>query len=466
MATSLIIDGLPEGDEPNTVVVKYTKPVDNSAAWETATFTVIDEYVDDASQSVRKTQLDLPGVYRMSEASNKAIAKLLRSNNRLRIQFTTVDMGVILQPGDMVTVTDTTRNVDIDCWVESNVMVDYGRYRITAVVYSDRHFPTECYTEDDDVGSWLDAPVVAYIDCIEYQCDILEGTIAAAYDVTDGYYWPCDEGVQTRGSPSPTRYIPEYNDLKDMSANASTVTSSVTSIDRCLTANAITWGTGGSSSITADVPGKWDTPSAGVHMVFGGAYKINISQDTNQTLIYVKTSGGAGYLLFDFYVYATSTQVNTYIPSVAPALGGGNITVAHTITDSPLSSFYTDPIYIYGALDISFVAQSAGQNGQPSAHSKSVITTYLKGANADGILFDLTSTDDYRIHPVIASLQDPVVDRYNVANDVIFGAAASNFTASDLFIGSVGSLPLETTLDSFITAARRNNINYVDPNCA
>ena len=175
--STLQIQGLPDGDEANTVTVKYTKPVEDSSAWLTDTFTVIDEYVDAGTQPVIGTTLDLPGVYRMSEASNKAILKLRRDNNRQRISFVTVDDGIIFQPGDVVELNDSNRGITgISVYVEQAVMISYGRWRITGIRYRDTDYSDECYTEPDEVGKWVEPlgnPVV-YIDCLEYQCDSYE----------------------------------------------------------------------------------------------------------------------------------------------------------------------------------------------------------------------------------------------------------------------------------------------------
>jgi len=140
--------------------------------------------------AIRTATIDLPGVYRIEEASNKAIRKLYQSHNRRKIALTVADEGIIYQPGDMVNITSTDRGVSLQIWVESVVMVGYGRYRITGRDYSTNHF-TDDYIEAFDNSGGLSGGTTdagdneffgtAAISDIPPACDAVE-TIAASVD--------------------------------------------------------------------------------------------------------------------------------------------------------------------------------------------------------------------------------------------------------------------------------------------
>jgi len=417
MPTTLTIDGLPEGDEPNTVVVKYTKPVEDQGAWETATFTAIDEYVDNATESVKKTQLDLPGVYRTSEASNKAIQKLLRSNNRLRVSFVSSDEGIIFQPGDMITVTDTSRGVDIDVWVESNVMVSYGRYRITGIVYSDRHFTDECYVEEDEQGSWLDVlgPPVITIDCIQYGCDKFE-TAANAVGVNS--YWPFDLG----DSSNLTDQVGSV-DLTDNTPVGAPNYIYPSLLDNC---------TGYSTYIADETGSEWliasTHPYNGPNITIGGVFK--------------KIKGGTVEMI-------EVNSLNTAANYIQLRFDGSNITVNVRTSTVP----YT------GAVDES-VTTAASPNAQ-GVIGAAVTLSYNAGSDETTIRLYNNFTSGSPEAVVMSGR---------------FGAGVSN-SSYPLYIAKNGGVAFEkvfvassalstSSMSALAEALDQNFVDYVDPNCA
>lgn len=142
------------------------------------------------------TTLDLPGVFRIEEASNKAARKLNQSHNKLTVRVTLADEGIIYQPGDKLTITNSDRGVSaLEVWVESVVMVDYGRYSVVASTYDTNHFTDYYVTEQPWDGSpapteppyFEETPEI--ID-IPYVCDAFEDDFAAAISAgTEGGYW-------------------------------------------------------------------------------------------------------------------------------------------------------------------------------------------------------------------------------------------------------------------------------------
>lgn len=147
---------------------------------------------------MRLTTLDLPGVYRIEEASNKAIERLQRSNTPFRATLTVLDEGVLFQPGDVVQVISTYRGVDFPLWIETSVMVSYGRHQITGITYSDYAFSDIAYCDADLVGKlnneWLKINTEIY----GYACDafVLDAQIGA-YE-----YWPCTTSFAAQNSSS------------------------------------------------------------------------------------------------------------------------------------------------------------------------------------------------------------------------------------------------------------------------
>lgn len=144
---------------------------------------------------MRLTTLDLPGVFRMEEASNKAIEKLQRSNAPIRATLTVLDEGVLFQPGDVVQVTSSNRGVDFPMWVEQSVMVSYGRHQITGVIYADEQFSDLAYCDADEIGKLSDTNGWVKENTSVYgcYCDALDKYwyLNAVTGSLGQLYWPC-----------------------------------------------------------------------------------------------------------------------------------------------------------------------------------------------------------------------------------------------------------------------------------
>jgi len=172
LPSTLSVTGMPEGDKPNAVLAKYTIPDDTTGAWKQTTFGVMNEAAE-AGDPIVLTTLELPGVNRIEEASNKAIAKLQREDKKVRISLVSTDEEVVCQPGDTVQVLSTYRGIDAPVWVESSHMVTYGRFQITGTIYRDRQYPDTDYTDGGALYLEGYTPVVTVNTdpaCLPYSC--------------------------------------------------------------------------------------------------------------------------------------------------------------------------------------------------------------------------------------------------------------------------------------------------------
>lgn len=146
---SLRLDGLDQADSPTRVFTRYTNPSTTSAAWPELRTSVSLPGYDVGDIPAIETYLDLRGVHRLAEASNKANSKLQRMVNRLRVSWQTTDEGIVHQLADVLQLDRPTFGVDALVWVESISMVDYGRYQVSGLRYDESHYPNELVLPDD-----------------------------------------------------------------------------------------------------------------------------------------------------------------------------------------------------------------------------------------------------------------------------------------------------------------------------
>lgn len=193
LPSTLSVQGLAEGDKPNAVLAKYTIADDTTGAWKQDTFGVMNEAAA-AGDPIVLTTLELPGVTRIQEASNKAIAKLQREDRKIRISLISTDEEVVCQPGDTVQVLSSYRGIDAPVWVESSRMTSYGRFQITGTIYRDRQYPDTDYTSGGKLFLEGYTPVVTTNtepECLPYSC-------AAYFDyLTEAgiNFWPARSGT-------------------------------------------------------------------------------------------------------------------------------------------------------------------------------------------------------------------------------------------------------------------------------
>jgi len=244
LPATLSVTGLPEGDKPNAVLAKYTVPDDTTGAWKQETFGVMNEAAA-AGDPIVLTTLELPGVTRIQEASNKAIAKLQREDKKVRISLISTDEEVVCQPGDTVQVLSSYRGIDAPVWVESSRMTSYGRFQITGTIYRDRQYPDTDYTSGGKLFLEGYTPVVTVNTdpaCLPYSCsayiDYLEdmGTLDMERNKTWGRAyrasgdaatlpWPfsVDNGVDGKHIAY-SNYVSSPNDITLWSTNTPSTT--------------------------------------------------------------------------------------------------------------------------------------------------------------------------------------------------------------------------------------------------
>ncbi|MDP3228404.1 MAG: hypothetical protein Q8N13_10570 [Acidovorax sp.] len=131
-------------DTPTEVELQYTQPpVVAEQSWALAPVVVRLPGVTEGEVQRVPTSITLDGVYRYVEAANKAQARLNRMQGRMTASWTTLDMGVTHQRGDVVKVQLPARGIDVPVRIESVNMASYGRYAVSASRYDPSHYPSD-----------------------------------------------------------------------------------------------------------------------------------------------------------------------------------------------------------------------------------------------------------------------------------------------------------------------------------
>lgn len=214
LPSTLRLQGAPEGDKPNAVIAKYSVPDDLSGAWSQKTFGVMNAEAA-AGEPMVLTTLDLQGVNRIEEASNKAIAALYRNDRKTTVSMVSTDEEVVCQPGDTVQVVSSNRGVDATVWVESNRMVSYGRHQITGIIYRGAQFPSESYTEGgrlNDPEGFIEEPIGGPYEppppeCYPYECSALSQAQSSGLVTVDAVGSGMWDLLDYQDNPS---QIPQY----------------------------------------------------------------------------------------------------------------------------------------------------------------------------------------------------------------------------------------------------------------
>lgn len=126
-------------DSPGAVELVYTVPRTDALPWSTASAKRGITGSDQPPTTVR-----MLGVYSLSEADNKALARLNRTRSRVSVSFVTADIGVSYQIGDVIVLSSPARGiVDLPVRVLSIDMQEPGRYQISGERYDENHYPAE-----------------------------------------------------------------------------------------------------------------------------------------------------------------------------------------------------------------------------------------------------------------------------------------------------------------------------------
>lgn len=143
IAGTLSLEGADDGDTPTKVSVRYTAASETSGYWTDAITSQALPGVDEGESPLIESTLSLPGITRVEEANNKALARLQQMKNRVTISWISADRGIIHRKGDVVRHAMPFRGTDILARIQSAPMVSYGRYRISATRYDPAHYPSE-----------------------------------------------------------------------------------------------------------------------------------------------------------------------------------------------------------------------------------------------------------------------------------------------------------------------------------
>lgn len=143
MADTLRLTPDSDLDTPTKVNVLWREPSTTSPTWEEKTASYTLPGVAEGDIPLRELSINMKHVFRQEEAENKAEARCQRLQNRVRVDWTTADQGVIYQKGDAVQVRNTYRGVDITVKLTSTNMSDYGRFPVSGYYYSESHYPSE-----------------------------------------------------------------------------------------------------------------------------------------------------------------------------------------------------------------------------------------------------------------------------------------------------------------------------------
>ena len=99
--------------------------------------------VDEGLVPLIESPIYMQGIYRLAEAANKAHTKLARMAGRYKVEWVSTDIGIALQRGRVLQLSDPSSGIDQLVLVESVQMISYGRYRVRGSNYSPGHYPSD-----------------------------------------------------------------------------------------------------------------------------------------------------------------------------------------------------------------------------------------------------------------------------------------------------------------------------------
>jgi len=143
VAGTLVVEGVDDSDTPNKVTCRYTDIDLNAGYWPEASTSQSLSGVDEGDMLVVESALSMPGITRVEEAARKAAQRLARMVNRVRVQWITTDKGILRSKGEVIRHQMSHRGTDIYVRITDVTMIDYGRYRVSAMRYDAAHYPTE-----------------------------------------------------------------------------------------------------------------------------------------------------------------------------------------------------------------------------------------------------------------------------------------------------------------------------------
>jgi hypothetical protein len=147
IAETLEVQGSSEIGTPTQVSVSYTTPAVDSVEWPTTNYIYNLPGVNEQDVALIETSLALEGVYRVEEAVNKAATKVAKLQGRITYKWESAEPGITLQKGTVVRAEDPVKGLTFEAIIDMVDVSDFGRYKVTAINYSDDHFPSEVAIE-------------------------------------------------------------------------------------------------------------------------------------------------------------------------------------------------------------------------------------------------------------------------------------------------------------------------------
>lgn len=131
------------GQAPTEVTVTFRESSGGATQWPESSETVQLAGVDVGEVAAVRSDVNMPGVRRSSEANRKALMRLRRLQNPGRWAWQAFDDGVKFQRGDVIQLPDTRGMTSRVVRVMSIEMLGHGKYQITAEHYDDNMYPDD-----------------------------------------------------------------------------------------------------------------------------------------------------------------------------------------------------------------------------------------------------------------------------------------------------------------------------------
>lgn len=149
---TLQLEAESSADTPTAMEIQYTvTPSDPTQPWGMEPVSVSLSGVDEGEVQRIPTSVSMEGITRSIEASNKALARLMRMQKRITATWTTQDKGVVYQRGDVVRIQHAPRGItDLPVRIMDVNLIGPGRHQVTAKRYDASHYPADFVPPDDD----------------------------------------------------------------------------------------------------------------------------------------------------------------------------------------------------------------------------------------------------------------------------------------------------------------------------
>lgn len=149
---TLRISAESSSDTPTEIELQYTEiPLTATQTWAMTSLVVSSPGVSEGEVQRIPTSVPFEGITSATEAASKAYARLARMQNRLSVTWTTLDVGVIRQCGDVLVLNVPEDGVvDLPVRVKKVSMPEPARYVVEASVYDPSHYPNDITLPGDD----------------------------------------------------------------------------------------------------------------------------------------------------------------------------------------------------------------------------------------------------------------------------------------------------------------------------